>query len=81
MRQTFESIMLKKSIGSMRGHRSTCSRCRRTPLAGEYLHRLESGSNVCGLCLSALPVDDRAAVSSERVHAAERALAVEPRAA
>ena len=73
--------MLRKSIGSMEDHRSTCSGCERTPLVGEYLHRLESGTLLCGLCLARLPDADRVTVASERVHAAERGLPVTPRAA
>lgn len=81
MKPNLESIMLQKSIGSMESDRPTCSRCRRTPLVGEFLHRLESGRRLCGLCLAGLPDADRPSVRSERVHAAERSIPVEKRAA
>ena len=59
----------------------SCSDCGRTPLAGELIHRLESGTRLCELCFRALPEELRVAVRSDRVHASERALAVAPRAA
>ncbi|MBA2630696.1 MAG: hypothetical protein H0U84_06710 [Thermoleophilaceae bacterium] len=58
-----------------------CAECRRTPLAGEQMHELDSGSVLCELCFGALPRDRRMAVRSDRVHASERPLAVVPRAA
>jgi hypothetical protein len=58
-----------------------CHDCRRTPLAGERLHELGSGHQLCELCFGALPDESRRAVRSERVHASERRLAVVPRAA
>lgn len=81
MKPDLESIMLRKSIGSMESDRPICSRCRRTPLVGEFLHRLESGRRLCGLCLAGLPDVDPAPVTSERVQAAERSIAVAKRAA
>ena len=60
---------------------TSCSECHRTPLAGERIHRLESGILLCELCFGALPEDSRVAVRSDRVRAGERALAVVPRAA
>jgi ribosomal protein S27AE len=72
MRPSFELIMLRKGLGSMERDRPLCSRCGRSPLIGEYLHRLESSDLLCGLCLSELPEVDRAPVSSERVRASER---------
>lgn len=81
MKPDLESIMLQKSIGSMESHRPTCSRCQRTPLVGEFLHRLESDGLLCGLCLAGLPDGDRHTVTSERVHAGERSLPVGRRAA
>jgi hypothetical protein len=80
-RDDLEAIMLQKSIGSMESDRPRCSHCERTPLVGEYLHRLESGRLLCGLCLSGLPEADRAPVESVRLHAAERGLPVARRAA
>lgn len=81
MKPDLESIMLQKSIGSMESDRPLCARCRRTPLVGEFLHRLGSGKLVCGLCLAELPEADQAPVESERVHAAERSIPVARRAA
>jgi hypothetical protein len=60
---------------------SSCAECRRTPLAGERIHRVESGTLLCELCFGALPEEDRVAVRSDRVHASDRALSVVPRAA
>ena len=60
----------------MEHERATCSGCHRTPLVGEYLHRLATGSFLCGLCLRRLPEAERAAESSERMHAGERSLRV-----
>ena len=73
--------ILKKSIGEMRSQCAHCSACRRTPLPGEFVHRLESGRSVCSLCLVKVPASERAAAVPERVHASERHLAVAPRAA
>jgi hypothetical protein len=85
VRPSFELMMLRKGLGSMERHRPLCTRCGRSPLIGEYLHRLESDDLLCGLCLSELPEMDRAPVSSERVLAAERRRTVDttvgPRAA
>jgi hypothetical protein len=80
VKPSLQSIMLRKSIGSMESDRTTCSRCRRTPLVGEFLHRLESDQHVCGLCLARLPEIEQAPLSSERMRASERGLAVGRRA-
>lgn len=76
MRLSLESIMLRKSVGSMEVERPTCSRCERTPLVGEFLHEIESGPLLCGLCLSELPEAERSLLSSRRLHAGERGLQV-----
>jgi hypothetical protein len=81
MKPDLASFMLQKSIGSMESDRPTCSRCHRTPLVGEFLHRLESGRLLCGLCLPETPGADEFAIASERVHAAERSIPVAKRAA
>lgn len=81
MRPRLESIMLRKSIGSMADDRATCARCARTPLVGELMHRLESGRFVCGLCLKELPRTEREPLSSERMPAGERTLRVAPKSA
>jgi hypothetical protein len=81
MEPSLESVMLRNSVGSMESHRPTCSGCGRTPLVGEYLHRLEAERFLCGLCLAQVPEADRIPVASERLHAGERSIAVAPRAA
>lgn len=81
MKPSLEAIMLRKSIGSMESDRCTCARCGRTPLPGEFLHRLESERRICGLCLARLPEVERVPLESIRMHAGERTLAVAPRAA
>lgn len=75
------SLLIRRSLGSTASADSCCAECRRTPLAGERLHELESGSLLCELCFGALPDDRRLAVRSERVRASERRLVVAPRAA
>jgi hypothetical protein len=73
--------LLRKSIGSMRRQCVQCTSCRRTPLPGEFVHRLASERVVCSLCLANVPAAQRADAEPERVHAAERPLSVAPRAA
>jgi hypothetical protein len=75
------SALLRKSVGSMVSDRSRCSGCERTPLAGELLHELDSGSVLCELCLAGLPEAERRTVRSERIRPSERRLAVVPKAA
>jgi hypothetical protein len=74
-------LLLRRSLGSAGSARDACAQCRRTPLAGERLHELDSGRLLCELCFRALPEERRLAVRSERVRAGERRLAVAPRAA
>jgi hypothetical protein len=74
-------MLLRRSIGSLHSSQDACAECRRTPLAGERLHELDSGRMLCQLCFGALPEERRVAVRSERVHAGERRLAVVPKAA
>jgi hypothetical protein len=45
------------------------------------VHRLASERVVCSLCLANVPPAERADAEAERVHASERHLSVEPRAA
>ncbi|MGH2782598.1 MAG: hypothetical protein ACRDLA_14545, partial [Thermoleophilaceae bacterium] len=61
--------------------RDSCAECRRTPLAGERVHEVDSGRLLCELCFGELPEERRLAVRSERVRAGERRLAVVPKAA
>jgi hypothetical protein len=75
-----DSMLLRRSLGSLDGG-ARCSSCKRTPLAGERLHQLDSGTLLCDLCYGALPEEDRLAVRSQRVGASERPLAVVPKAA
>ena len=75
------AMLLRSSIGALRSSGDTCAECRRTPLAGERMHELDSGRVLCELCFGALPEERRLAVRSERVHAGERRLAVVPKAA
>ena len=75
------AMLLRKSLGSVKPSSGSCGGCERTPLAGERMHELDTGRLLCDLCLAALPEAERRAVSSERVRAGERRLAVVPRAA
>jgi hypothetical protein len=75
------ALLMRRSIGSLSSAGDCCAKCRRTPLAGERLHELDSGRVLCELCFAALPEERRRAVRSERVHASERRLAVVPKAA
>lgn len=65
----------------MRRECAHCAVCRRTPVPGEFVHRLVSGRVVCSLCLAQLPERERSDAAAERVHAAERPISVAPRAA
>jgi hypothetical protein len=73
--------LLRRSLGRLSDSGDRCAACRRTPLAGERLHELDSGRVVCELCFAELPEERRLAVRTERVHASERRLAVAPKAA
>jgi hypothetical protein len=73
--------ILMKSIGSIRSQCVQCSACRRTPVPGELVHRLECERVVCSLCLASVPARERDGATPERVHASERHLRVARRAA
>lgn len=73
--------ILRKSITTMRLQCVQCSSCRRTPVPGEFVHRLASERVVCSLCLANVPAALRQDAEVERVHASERHLSVAPRAA
>jgi hypothetical protein len=75
------AMLMRRSIGSLPPPDEQCHDCRRNPLAGERVHRLGSGRQLCELCFGALPAESRQAVRSDRVHASERRLAVVPKAA
>lgn len=75
------SLILRRSLRGLGHDRSSCSRCHRTPVAGEVMHVFESDTALCSLCLARLPEAERSPVRSERVHVTDRRLAVVPRAA
>jgi len=73
--------ILRKGIGSLREQWVECSKCHRTPVPGEFVHRLGPERVVCSLCSAKLPESKREAAAVERVHASERHISVMPRAA
>jgi hypothetical protein len=75
------AMLLRRSVRSVGRPTASCAGCRRTPLAGERVHELDSGRLVCELCFAALPEEGRHAVRSERVGASDRRLSVVPKAA
>jgi hypothetical protein len=75
------ALLLRTSLGAVASPGHDCDQCHRTPLAGERLLELDSGSLLCELCFGALPDERRTAVRTERVHTSARRLAVVPRAA
>jgi hypothetical protein len=81
MTHELASMILRSSLDALGHHRSTCTGCHRTPLAGELLHVFGSGETLCALCLAQLPEAERLPLHSERVHAGERRLSVIHRAA
>jgi hypothetical protein len=76
-----DALLLRTSIGALGPHGHSCEECRRTPLPGEGLHEIDSGTVLCDLCFGDLPEERRTAVRSERVRTGARRLAVVPRAA
>lgn len=72
------SILVRRSVGSLRNGLPHCSACRRTPLTGERLHETDNGRHLCELCVLDMAPDDRHFVRVERMHASERHLAVGP---
>jgi hypothetical protein len=75
------TLLVRKAVEAPAHDRARCSSCRRTPLPGELLHVRESGEAECALCLERTPEESREPTRAERVHAAERPLAVVSRAA
>ena len=75
------ALLMHTSLGRLGPAGDRCAECRRTPLAGERMHELDTGLILCDLCFAALPDGRRNAVRSERVHVSERRLAVARRAA
>ena len=81
MAREIGSILLRNSLGAVHADRAACSGCRRVPLTGELMHELESGNEVCSLCLANADGRDGDPVRSVRVRATDKPLAVVPRAA
>ena len=79
MAREIASVIFETSLRALTTDR--CSHCRRTPLVGEVVHMLESGHQVCTLCVGRSPARHGEPVSSKRVRASERPLAVVARAA
>jgi hypothetical protein len=81
MAREIASILLRNSLGALHTDREDCSDCRRIPLIGELMHELESGKQLCALCL--VKADGRGGepVRTQRVRATDKPLAVVPRAA
>lgn len=75
------SLILRRSLGAVGHNRDSCSRCHRTPVAGELMHTFETGRILCSLCLASLPEAERSPLRSDRVHVADLRLAVVPKAA
>ena len=72
-------VIFQESVRALTTDR--CEHCRRTPLIGEVVHLLESGRQVCTLCVGRTHARHGERVSSKRVRATERPLAVVARAA
>jgi hypothetical protein len=53
--QQLERHLLRRSVTVLAQRRHTCTQCRRTPLAGEYVHLYEHGRVVCELCSGSIP--------------------------
>jgi hypothetical protein len=73
--------LVRHSLDALQAGGPRCKRCGRSPLVGELLHVLASGRRVCSLCVARLSSREGEPVSSERVHASERPLAIVQRAA
>jgi hypothetical protein len=83
MRLAGVDITSELQLHSVRAGRAAacCSACRRRLLPGEILHVYDESQTLCTLCAALLPDGKRTPVRSERIRAAEHALAVVPRAA
>ena len=81
MARDLAAILLRKGVRRAQDDLLRCDDCRRTPLTGELLHVLEDDRVLCSLCLARVPQDQRAELSSRRVRASERRLAVVRQAA
>jgi len=76
MAREMSSLLMRNTLDSIRTDEPCCSRCRRNPLVGEFLHLLESGKRVCSLCLPQVVTREGEPVSAELVRSNERRLAV-----
>jgi hypothetical protein len=81
MAREIASILTWKSLGASTSDPPQCSRCRRSPLVGEWLYTLRSGRRVCSLCVAGMVAREGEPLSAERVRSGERRLAVVQRAA
>ena len=81
MPRDLASILLRRSVRRTRDDLVRCDDCRRTPLIGELLHAIEDDRVLCSLCLARVPEHERRELSSRRVRASERPLAVVRQAA
>lgn len=73
--QTLSEHLLQRGVGHAAAGAPACASCRRRLLPGELSHLYDGGRVVCTLCAKGEPL------RSERVHATQRRLAVERRAA
>lgn len=73
--------ILRRGISAMRSDYVHCDECNRTPVPGEFVHRLASARLVCSLCLARVAESEREGSTAERIHASERHVRVAPRAA
>jgi hypothetical protein len=81
MARDLASMLLRRSIRRTADDLVRCHDCRRTPLTGELLHAIQGERVLCSLCLARVPEQERAELSTRRVHASERPLAVVRQAA
>lgn len=73
--------LLRKSVRKLSSELERCRDCDRAPLAGELMHELDGGHQVCDLCLKRLPAEEQDAARSRRVGATAQRLVVSVRAA
>ena len=76
MADDLASMMIRNSVGSVRGEEPQCSGCGRMPLVGEWLYEFASGARTCSLCAGATVAAEGEPVGAERVRSCERRLAV-----
>jgi hypothetical protein len=81
MARDLAAILLRKSIHRAGDDLVRCDDCRRTPLTGELMHAIDGERVLCSLCLARVPEHERGELSTRRVRATERPLAVVRQAA